>query len=313
MKILFSVYLTFLLKMSSFSGAWRVDNPSNEQLLVNGNTVTHVGKKGKSNAIYLGASGAGYYEFEVRGSSGLWIGITSEDKFGEGYKTKGLFFGGPGNLADGSGLIIGEWGPAIADNDLIGMLIELENQNLKIAFSKNGFGLGVAYFISDWTIAPFHPAVSLESEGQSVTIKCLTENLPDMTKFLPSHIPAPGLEGKWKGNNYHVSIKQMSANEYRLHAKVSNRIGCAFKLNPSDNTVTWVSPVSSTLMFPDPSMNELEVEVTNLLKSLKAVKREGDRLVIEGGELSGDMKHHVFEADLVPPIATRDLIQWLLH
>ena len=288
--------------MASF-GVWRTD--SSEQLLVNENSVSHNGKKGKANAMFTGASGVGYFEFEIHGSSGMWIGICPEDKFGESYKIKGIFYGGPGNLADGGGLIIGQWGPEFAEGDVIGMLVELENNSLKISYSKNGQGLGVAYNVADWNIHTFHPAVSLEQEGQSVTIRRVTDNIPDTSKMQPSQIPAPGLEGKWKGN-YHVHIKQTKPDEFQLHAKVANNLRCAFKLNPGANTVQSVSPVASTLMMPDPASQEQENEVKNILTNLKVVKRDGNNLVIEG-----DGKQQVFEPDLVPSTAARGQVHWL--
>ncbi|CAH3157050.1 unnamed protein product [Porites lobata] len=83
---------------------------------------------------------------------------------------KGLFYGGPGNLSDGSSLVTSNWRPKFGDGDVIGMRLEQTCDKTVLAFSKNGSGLGVAFDISRYRGMEFRPAVSMDEAGQGVTI-----------------------------------------------------------------------------------------------------------------------------------------------
>ena len=87
---------------------WRDDGTGN--LTVSGAKVSFTGSgNSKGNAIWS-QGGTGSWEFNVTGSSGSWVGVSAEDKFAAGWGMKGLFYGGPGNLSDGSSLVTSRWG-----------------------------------------------------------------------------------------------------------------------------------------------------------------------------------------------------------
>ena len=101
---------------------WTEDGSGN--LIVSGEEVKHIGSEGKKANALWSKGGTGSWEFRISGQSGIWIGVSSPAKFGAGYGMKGLFYGGPGNLSDGSSLVAGQWGPKFEDGDVIGMRLE---------------------------------------------------------------------------------------------------------------------------------------------------------------------------------------------
>jgi hypothetical protein len=54
--------------------------------------------------------------------SQLFVGLTTPSKFKKGYGLRGYMYGGPGNLADGSALLKGHWGPEFKSGDKVGIL-----------------------------------------------------------------------------------------------------------------------------------------------------------------------------------------------
>lgn len=79
-------------------------------------------RKSKSNALCeLGfASGTEYFEVEVLEGEGAFIGVATRAGFAEGYKLRGLFFGGPGNLSDGRGGLRTSFGNPVKKGSVIG-------------------------------------------------------------------------------------------------------------------------------------------------------------------------------------------------
>ena len=91
----------------------RYDGSGN--LTVSGAKVSFTGSgNSKGNALWS-QGGTRSWEFKVTGSSGTWVGVSAEDKFAAGWGMKGLFYGGPGNLSDGSSLVTSRWGPKFGD------------------------------------------------------------------------------------------------------------------------------------------------------------------------------------------------------
>lgn len=71
------------------------------------------------------ASGS-YFEVkvaELKGSS-VFIGVGTEEGFKQGYRNKGLYYGGPGNLSDGSAASKLGFGDSVEKGDIIGVLLE---------------------------------------------------------------------------------------------------------------------------------------------------------------------------------------------
>ena len=120
----------------------------------------------RSNAMWVETereSQSGCWRFEVKagGGMGMWVGVTTEDKFGPGWSLKGLLYGCPGNLSDGSSLVTSGWGPKVAAGHTMDMRVRLEGDSLTLEFCNNNNYLGSAFHIEGWSWGVPRPVVSL--------------------------------------------------------------------------------------------------------------------------------------------------------
>ena len=202
--------------------SWQEDGSG--KVVVSGAEVRHsADNAGKGNAIWS-QGGTGFWQLEVEGNSGLWIGVSTADKFGPGYGLKGLFYGGPGNLSDGNSLVTGPWGPKFGNGDKIGMRLEQDGDRASLAFSLNGAGLGVAFDIQGWTGGQLRPAVSLEDPGHAVKI-AEGGPLPPLESMLAAGGAGTGVEGSWRGR-CDIQVERVGEDTWRLAAKVANTMSC---------------------------------------------------------------------------------------
>jgi hypothetical protein len=268
----------------------------------------------KGNAVWGSAGGSGHYAFRLSGPPGAWVGVCTQGGFAAGWRLRGLFFGGPGNLADGSSLVAGGWGPAFGEGDTIGMRVEQGAGAVSLAFSKNGEPLGEAFNVSGWEGGALHPAVSLDTEGQGVELllqqpavgaaaAAAAAALPPLAAFLrPAGPASPGIEGSWVGR-YSLQVSSAGAG-WRLSARVANTMNC--RVLAGAGGVSLQGRVSSTLMAPGPEDAALEREVVRALEGITALRREGAELVLEGG---GAQER--FSAAPAPAPAGKESINWI--
>ena len=278
--------------------SWTGDGSGN--LILSGSAIQYNGSGGKKANALWSKGGTGSWEFRISGPSGIWIGVSTPAKFGPGYGMKGLFYGGPGNLSDGSSLVAGQWGPKYEEGDIIGMRIEQKSDKLSIAFSKNGQGLGIAFDINDWRDGELYPAISMDQPGQGAV---LTEaNLPNLEGLSRSSVVSEGVEGSWEGR-FKLDIEKSGEKEYKLTAKISNVLSCTLT---EINEKFSVGNIMSTLMLPPPDMRQLEEELGLLLADLTGLRREGSRLILEGAG-----KQEIFQTAAAPGPAYRENINWM--
>jgi len=270
------------------------------KLTIAGPEAKYTGDKGSKGNAILNRGGTGSWEFKVGGDQGTWVGVSTEEKFGAGYGMKGLFYGGPGNLSDGSSLVTGHWGPKFGDGDVIGMRLEQEGDRTQLAFSKNGVGLGVAFDISGFSCGEFRPAVSMDTTGQSVSI---TETKADLAAFKASSGPGVGVEGDWEGR-FKLNVEKVGEGSWRLCAKVGNSINCT--VTEKDGKMVS-GPIMSTKMMPPPHLQQLEQEVTSILEKLEGLRREGEELVVEGAGKKEICKQHATG----PGPADKSRVNWI--
>lgn len=256
--------------------SWSEDGSGH--LSVDGARVQYTGAGGsKANAIWSTGGGTGFWEFKVSGGPGTWVGVAAQDKFGPGYGLKGLLYGGPGNLSDGSSLVTGHWGPGFGDGDVIGMRLEQTGDRTVLAYSKNGAGLGVAFDITGWS-GEMKPVVSMDKTGQGVTIS--EGPVPALDTFLAPGAPGAGVEGDWEGR-FKVQVERTGPASYRVSAKVANSLSCSVTEEEGGRLVR--GSVMATKMMPPPHLQQLEQEASSLLQGLTGLRRDGDNLVLEAG------------------------------
>ena len=263
--------------------AWQCDESG--LCSADGGQVKYVGaaeggdKKG--NAMWVGGGGSGgpqYWEFDIQGPGGFWLGVTTRERFGPGYGMKGLFYGGPGNLSDGGSLVTGQWGPKFGSGDIIGMRLQQEGDGTSLAFSKNGKALGTAFDIRCWSGESFVPAVSLSGQGHAVGIR--SEASPSLEAMQPGEEgPRQGLEGSWQMTREvvpeHVLSLEKEGEDYRVSARVGNSMGATLKKTDSGFEAGMVM---STKMMPPPHLMALEEEMGQLIGGITNLTREGGQV-----------------------------------
>jgi len=91
--------------------------------------------------------------------------VTDESKLKAGWGFKGLLYGG--NLSDGSGLLVGSFGPRLKNGDVVGILCDLSDPSkVKVYFDYNGSSLGLGFDVPRDTLgAEVVPAVHFSETG----------------------------------------------------------------------------------------------------------------------------------------------------
>ena len=287
--------------------SWTVDTSAN--VVVDEGGVRYEGGDGgaekKGNAIWIDevVDEVQCWNFKITGGSGVWLGVGTEDNFGPGYQLRGLMFGGPGNLSDGGALVTGHWGPRLGAGDDVVMRLEVRGDNITLAFSRNGEGLGVAYHIQGWGGGQLRPVVSLDSPGQGVVMSA--GPVCGLECMAPAPGPAPGIAGRWQhqGGECLLSVEEEGPGVWRVGIKVSNSMSCTVT---ETGGVFSAGPVRSTRMMPSPEMQGMEARFRELLGGITRIAREGVGLVVTAGEVS---EHFTVAADPTP--ATKDRVRWM--
>lgn len=259
----------------------------------------------KGNALFS-EGGSGLYLFSMRGPPGAWVGVSTAEHFGAGWKLKGLFFGGPGNLADGSGLLSGGWGPQFGEGDQVGLRLEQAGSKASVSFSKNGVPLGTAFDIEGWSGGVLRPCVSLDTAGQGVALEVggAAAELPPLAAFLRARSDE-GIEGEWAGR-YALKVTGVDHDAWNLAARVGNNLGCRVERAGGGGAVRLAGRVRSTMMMPPPDVYALEQEALRMLEGITALRREGAELVLAGG---GAIER--FAAAQSPAPVQRDQVHWM--
>ena len=279
--------------------AWKEDGSG--QLVLDGAKVTNIGGK-KANAMWVdGQGGAGQWTFTLgpSGQGGVWIGVAEEERFGPGYKVKGLMFGGPGNLSDGSALIAGHWGPKVEAGDRLDMRLEV-NEAVVLSFRHNGKPLGAAFHINNWKGGVLRPVVSLSSKEQEINIAASTLSAEDFA-LQPGSDNGDTVEGKWIAEDLEVMIAKENSSSWRLSAKVANSISASVTRTEGGG---WsVGSVISTQMMPPPHLEAKERAFAMLLTNLTDLRLEGTNLALVARE-----SVQILSPAIPPPPATTEKI-----
>ena len=282
--------------------AWKEDG--SEQLVLDGAKVTNIGGK-KANAMWVdGQGGAGQWTFTLgsSGQGGVWVGVAEEEMFGPGYQLKGLMFGGPGNLSDGSALVAGHWGPKVEAGDRLDMRLEV-NDAVVLSFRHNGKPLGAAFHINNWTGGALRPVVSLSSKEQEINIAASSLSAKDFA-LKPGSDNGDTVEGKWTAEDLEVMIAKENSSSWRLSAKVANSISATVARTEDGG---WsVGSVISTQMMPPPHLEAKERAFATLLTNLTDLRLEGTNLALVARE-----SVHILSPAIPSPPVTREKIRWL--
>lgn len=181
-------------------GAWRDDGSNSIEDLGSSfrvRPVRHVSAsvrppRGPVNALFaVPLESASYFEVTCKEFSGApFVGIATEAGLAPGYKCKGLFYGGPGNLSDGSAALRTNFGDEVHQGDVIGVLIQRDGARLRMILYHNARCLGTAFETS--TESTIYPVVQAKDEGDLFSID-FKEAPTSQTRQI-----ADGKSGQWK-------------------------------------------------------------------------------------------------------------------
>lgn len=234
------------------------------------------------------SSGTHYWKVHVADlKDSIFVGLTSLDKFKKGWAVKGLFYGGPGNLSNGSALIVSGFGKHIKSGDTVGILVVFADEKLKVYFDHNGSSLGQAFDLPASVLNGVFPVVHFSGKGKA-SISKVSEIPADLTRSVPVY---EGIEGDWRCQELNGQppvtdatlgiFKSESACDgktYRIGLHVVNRTNGGIRFEGG----TWqpTGPMMSTRMLGPPEFMTLEDQMGKLIGSPSTVKLEGTSLVI---------------------------------
>ena len=114
------------------------------------------------------------------------------------------------------------FGPPLKQGDRVGMRLEVVKGRAILSFSHNGRGLGPAFNISGLDVPALRPVVSLHSPGGELSISKSSGG-----SFIWE--PEPGINGRWKGDKFSVSISEVGPGTWRFAPRVVNTMSCTVK------------------------------------------------------------------------------------
>lgn len=263
---------------------------------VDGNTVTHVDESGGGNIFNClweegdgVTSGSHYWKIHFDAlEDGGGVGLTSKDRFKEGYACRALAYSG--NLSNGIGLLVLNFGSAPCAGDTVGLFATFVDDRLKVYIDLNGKSLGLAFDVPASTFNSIYPMVFFNSSGSA---KCHKESDPPSSTVRPT-ATFDGFEGDWK-------LKELQENEdpvavaAELLATISTKLKkdgeheYVWSTSVVNNIITrlWLdddkwktSHVSSTKMLGLPEHMDVESKVIDLIAALSSIN------VNDNGELS---------------------------
>eukprot|EP00929_Paragymnodinium_shiwhaense_P005247 TRINITY_DN10693_c0_g1_i1.p1 TRINITY_DN10693_c0_g1~~TRINITY_DN10693_c0_g1_i1.p1 ORF type:complete len:342 (+),score=48.28 TRINITY_DN10693_c0_g1_i1:94-1026(+) len=261
------------------------------------------------NALFDQALASGqYFEIEALAcEEGPFIGVASGSGFAKGWKIKGLFFGGPGNLSTGSALARGEYGDGVAVGMRVGVLVEFDEQTVTATFYQDGRCLGPAFAARRLTAEPIYPVVQAKEQGDRFLIRYAEAPVERQRQAKAGGTEHPAV-GDWKldsissmdiaskmpeGARATLRVSSESAkNHFGLHACVCNRINAkaqaSGEVTSTGQEIRVSGPVMATMMMGPEDMMEVETAVSAALQGLSHWQVGPETLVLQSS--SGEMK-----------------------
>jgi len=260
-----------------------------------------------TNALFDQSLSSGQY-FEVKVlacASSPFVGVTTEAGFGKGWKCKGLFFGGPGNLSSGGALAQGEFGDEVKEGMTIGVHVEYTSELVNVTFYQNARCLGPSFTAPRLSTTPIFPVVHTSDDGDRFSIAfpaeapvkrereakgggklhpaCDAWMLESMTSEgavvdVGAKMPA--------GERVELKVDAVGApadNIFLLMFKVCNTLRVQVTMTPDpgpphSQEIKECGPVMATRMAGPPEMMEVETTVETLIASLKSWQVDSGKL-----------------------------------
>lgn len=280
---------------------------------IDGDIVTHVDEDAVDNVFNCMwqegdgvSSGKHYWKIHFRTlDGGGGVGLTSKEHFGKGYRCKGLCF--HGNLSDGSGLLVSNFGQSPVAGDTIGMLVSFEGARLKIFFDINGRSLGLAFNVAATRFTSVFPIVCFKHSGSATCVEEI--EIPNLTKRVP--ITYVGIEGNWRLKHIHdpntdefklqnlfvflwhsptTEIRKIGDGEYSWFTEVLNTFQTTLSIT---NEIWTTDSVFKTLIGGPLEVLRLEQKISNLMRNVKTVAVDDNGMLhIDAGTITSVWKRY---------------------
>lgn len=274
-------------------GAWRDDGSNSIEDLGSSfrvRPVRHVSApvrppRGPVNALFaVPLESASYFEVTCKEFSGApFVGIATEAGLAPGYKCKGLFYGGPGNLSDGSAALRTNFGDEVHQGDVIGVLIQRDGARLRMILYHNARCLGTAFETS--TESTIYPVVQAKDEGDLFSID-FKEAPTSQTRQI-----ADGKSGQWKLEQvlYPELLEVPLKIRCLLTVREEKEIGLVLKVvnllrfqGSEETERLTIEGYSSTMMAGPEDLMELEHRLAAALKSIRQWTVTDNSLLLTG-------------------------------
>jgi len=236
------------------------------------------------------------YDFTILRGEGMFCGATTREKFNRGYYIRGMMYGG--NVSDGSGLLISNFGPVPKAGDVVGVIVDFQPSTLIVSFSHNGTQLGEAFRVPAPYPKPLFPVVGFSTGGGAVRVEKKGGGQGEVSISQPIYLPGGGSgggnggeqfpAGRWKllavnrtnvGHPVTLQINVNGPDNFRISGQAIN----SFSTNVTRQGASWQStPMPSTMMAGPEDFMNLEGQVTGTLSSIRDFRQEGSYLVIQG-------------------------------
>lgn len=281
------------------------------------------------------SSGTEYFEVEVVEGSGAFIGVSTKAGFSEGYKIKGLFFGGPGNLSNGSAGLRTQFGQEVKPGSVIGVTLDLtDEKTVGITFWEGDACLGEAF--KDCAREPgamVFPAVCASHSGDR--FKLSLKRNPRKAKLVTPH-PAVGcwdlqrlvvdgelvnldaaltIKGKGKGKGYAAEGEESKGNIvmaissrdmklFKISLRLANTLMTSVVVTTgADGTEELkVGMVAGTMVMAPPPLMDLEQRFCKALPLITSWAITDSRLDLRGEAVEMDFIH--YDAPPVEPVSS---------
>lgn len=279
------------------------------------------------------SSGTEYFEVEVVEGSGAFIGVSTKAGFSEGYKIKGLFFGGPGNLSNGSAGLRTQFGQEVKPGSVIGVTLDLtDEKTVGITFWEGDTCLGEAF--KDCAREPgamVFPAVCASHSGDR--FKLSLKRNPRKAKLVTPH-PAVGcwdlqrlvvdgelvnldaaltIKGKGKGyaaegeeskGNIVMAISSRDMKLFKISLRLANTLMTSVVVTTgADGTEELkVGMVAGTMVMAPPPLMDLEQRFCKALPLITSWAITDSRLDLRGEAVEMDFIH--YDAPPVEPVSS---------
>jgi len=274
---------------------WLPDGSSG--FTVDGNTVTHVDESGGGNIFNClwdegdgVTSGSHYWKIHFDSlEDGGGVGLTSKDRFKEGFACRSLSFSG--NLSNGGALLVSSFGAEPIAGDTVGIFALFADDRLKVFIDLNGTSLGLAFDVPASTFDSVYPIVTFNRSG-SANCQKLSDPPSSTTRTIA---PFSGIEGNWKLKELLQENEQPVTVSEDLQASLSTKLKkdgeneYVWCTNVVNNIITrlwseddqWkTAHVQSTKMLGDPEHMDVESKIIDLITALSSIN------VNDNGDLS---------------------------